>query len=410
MDINEIIQAIGQSFEEFKAANDERIKQIESKGSADPLLEEKVNRLSQSIADLDEVRKRVDKVELRQSRPSIGNYSETDSLKAEHREAFDRFIRKGEESGLRDIETRALNITNGSDGGYLVPEVTDPNVVNQFLKISPMRQIATVRTVGTSDYRILVNVRGATSGWVGEAGARTETTTPSLAEVQAVMGEVYANAYATQQLLDDAYFDAEAFLVQNINEEFAQEEGTAFVSGNGTNKPKGFLSYTLSTSVDGSRTFGQLQYKYTGTSGAFKTTSATVNPTDDFVDLLHALKPEFRMNANWVMNALTLAAVRKFKDNNGAYVWQPAMQAGNPATILGYPVVEMPDMPDIGANSLSIAVGDFRAGYTIIDRVGVRVLRDPYTNKPYVGFYATKRVGGMVVDSDAIKILKLGGS
>lgn len=410
MDLQETIQAIGKSFEEFKAANDERIKQIESKGSADPLLEEKVNRLSQSIADLDEVRKRVDKVELRQSRPNIGNYSETDSLKAEHREAFDRFLRKGDESGLRDIETKALNITTGSDGGYLVPEVTDPNVVNQFLKISPMRQIATVRTVGTSDYRILVNVRGATSGWVGEAGARTETTTPSLAEVQAVMGEVYANAYATQQLLDDAFFDAEGFLLQNINEEFAQEEGTAFVLGNGTNKPKGFLAYTLSTSVDGSRTFGQLQYKYTGTSGAFKTTSASVNPTDDFIDLLHSLKPEFRMNATWVMNALTLAAVRKFKDNNGAYVWQPSMMTGNPSTILGYPVVEMPDMPDIGANSLSIAVGDFRAGYTIIDRVGVRVLRDPYTNKPYVGFYATKRVGGMVVDSDAIKVLKLGGS
>lgn len=410
MDLQETIQAIGQTFEEFKKANDERIKQIEQKGAADPLLEEKVDKISLALKDLEDTRKRLDKIELRQSRPNIGNYSETDSLKAEHREAFDRFIRKGDESGLREIETKALNITTGSDGGYLVPEVTDPNVVSQYLKVSPMRQIATVRTIGSSDYRILVNTRGTASGWVGETAARPETATPSIAEVQAVMGEVYANAYATQQLLDDAYFDAEGFLVQNLYDEFAQEEGAAFVSGNGTNKPKGFLGYTLSTSADGSRTFGQLQYKYTGTSGAFKTTSATVNPIDDFVDLLHALKPEFRANATWVMNALTLAAVRKFKDADGGPVWQPATMAGNPATILGYPVVEMPDMQDIGANSLSVAVGDFRSGYTIIDRVGVRVLRDPYTAKPHVAFYATKRVGGMVVDSDAIKVLKLGSS
>lgn len=410
MDIQETLQEIAKTFDEFRSANDERIKQIESKGAADPLLEEKVDKLSLALKDLEDTRKRLDKVELRQSRPNVGDYNESDTLRAEHRKAFDRFIRKGEESGLRDIETRALNITNGSDGGYLVPEVTDPNVVNQFLKVSPMRQIATVRTIGSSDYRILVNTRGTASGWVGETAARPETATPSIAEVQAVMGEVYANAYATQHLLDDAYFDAEAFLVQNLYDEFAQEEGAAFVSGNGTNKPKGFLGYTLSTSVDGSRTFGQLQYKYTGTSGAFKTTSATVNPIDDFVDLLHALKPEFRANATWVMNALTLAAVRKFKDADGGPVWQPATMAGNPATILGYPVVEMPDMPDIGANSLSVAVGDFRSGYTIIDRVGVRVLRDPYTAKPHVAFYATKRVGGMVTDSDAIKILKLGGS
>lgn len=409
MEVKETLDSIQQAFSEFCEANDQRLKQIEDRGFADPLLEEKVDNLSLAIGKLEEMRKRIEKVELRQSRPAISDTSMPSEV-AEHRKAFDRFIRKGEESGLRDLETKAMNISTGSDGGYLVPEVTDPNVVSQYLKVSPMRQIATVRTVGSSDYRILVNTRGTASGWVGETAARTETATPSIAEVQAVMGEVYANAYATQHLLDDAFFDAEGFLVQNIYDEFAQEEGAAFVSGNGTNKPKGFLSYTLSTSVDGTRTFGQLQYKYTGTSGAFKTTSTTVNPTDDFVDLLHALKPEFRANATWVMNALTLAAVRKFKDANGAAVWQPATMAGNPATLLGYPVIEMPDMQDIGANSLSVAVGDFRSGYTIVDRVGVRVLRDPYTAKPHVAFYATKRVGGMVVDSDAIKVLKLGSS
>ncbi len=407
METKEMLDQIASTFEEFKKANDERWESLEKSGRADVLLEEKVDKMSLALNDMNG---KLSQVELRQTRPGQSSITDADQIKAEHKRAFYDWVRHGNDAGLRDLEQKALNITTGGDGGYLVPEVTDPNVAALYLKLSPMRQIANVINVSTSDYRVIVNTRGTGSGWVGEADARTETGTPTLAEVQAVMGEVYANAFATQSLLDDAFFNAEQFLTNDINEHFAKAEGTAFVTGDGTKKPKGFMNYTLSSSVDGSRTFGQLQYVATGTNGAFKTVSASVSPLDDLITLLYSLKPQHRANSVFVANALTIAAIRKFKANDGTYAWVESNVAGTPPTLLGYPVVEMPDMPDIGSGAAVLAVGDFRSGYTIVDRVGIRTLRDPFTNKPYVGFYATKRVGGMVVNSDAIKVLKLSAS
>lgn len=407
METKEMLDQIASTFEEFKKANDERWESLKKSGRADVLLEEKVDKMSLALNKMND---KLSQIELRQTRPGQSSITDADKIKAEHKLAFYDWVRHGNDAGLRDLEQKALNITTGGDGGYLVPEVTDPNVAALYLKLSPMRQIANVINVSTSDYRVIVNTRGTGSGWVGEADARTETGTPTLAEVQAVMGEVYANAFATQSLLDDAFFNAEQFLTNDINEHFAKAEGTAFVTGDGTKKPKGFMNYTLSSSVDGSRTFGQLQYVATGTNGAFKTVSASVSPLDDLITLLYSLKPQHRANAVFVANALTIAAIRKFKANDGTYAWVESNVAGTPPTLLGYPVVEMPDMPDIGSGAAVLAVGDFRSGYTIVDRVGIRTLRDPFTNKPYVGFYATKRVGGMVVNSDAIKVLKLSAS
>lgn len=408
-EIIEVIEKLGSAFEAFKQANDERLKEIEQKGHADPLLEEKVNKLSLALGEIDKLKTQVDLVETRQARLPLMDETGV-SPKSEHRKAFDQFIRRGRESDLRELEVKALNITTGADGAFAVPEELDRQVEGLVLEYSPMRSLARVISVGSSDYKTLMNLHGATSGWVGEAAARPETTTPALAEITAPMGEIYSNPAATQQMLDDAFFDAENWLGEEIASEFAQEEGDAFINGNGTNKPKGFLQYTMASTVDGTRAFGSIQYKATGVSGAFKTTSASVSPADDLVDIIYSMKKAHRQNASWIGNALTLAAIRKFKDNNGAYVWQPGMAQGSPSTILQYPYAEMPDMPDIAANAYVLAFGDWKRGYVIVDRKPVRVLRDPYTNKPYVHFYTTKRVGGFVKNTEAIKVLKLGTS
>jgi HK97 family phage major capsid protein len=277
--------------------------------------------------------------------------------------------------------------------------------------MSPMRGACNVITVGTGDYKKLVNIHGTGSGWVDEDDTRTATNTPQLAQVAAVMGEIYANPQATQTALDDIFFDAEGWLSQEIAEAFAIAEGTAFVTGNGTKKPKGFLAYTTSSDADSARAFGTVQYIATGSDGAFKTATASVNQADDLITAIQAMKSGLRTGAAWMLNSATLATVRKWKAySTGDYIWQPGLQAGAPSSLLGYPVVENEDMPDVGSGTVPIALANWKRAYTIVDRIGIRTLRDPYTNKPYVGFYATKRVGGMLVDSNAIKLIKLSAS
>jgi HK97 family phage major capsid protein len=258
-------------------------------------------------------------------------------------------------------------------------------------------------TVGTSDYKKLVNVNGIASGWVGEAAARPATNTSQLAEVAPPMGEIYANPQVTQQSLDDMFFDVEGELMAQLTEEFAVAEGAAFVSGNGTNKPKGFLDYATAATADGARAFGTLQHIATGVSADF----AATNKADKLFELVGALKKGYRQGALWMMNKGTMFEILRFKDVDGQYLWQPSIQdSGLAIRLLGFAVEEAEDMPVKAANSLSVAFGNFRRGYTIVDRVGMRMLRDPYSNKPYVGFYTTKRVGGAVVNSEAIKVLK----
>ncbi|HLL31443.1 MAG TPA: phage major capsid protein [Allosphingosinicella sp.] len=310
----------------------------------------------------------------------------------------DSYLRKGLESG---VELKALAGTTDSAGGYAVPEELDSEIGRLLTSISPIRAIANVVRVGSSGYRKLVTAGGTPSGWVSETAGRPETGTPTFIEVAPPFGELYANPAASQAMLDDAAFDVEAWLAQEIATEFARAEGSAFVSGNGVNRPRGFLAGATSVQGDHLRPFGTLQYLATGSAGGFG-----ANPGDKLIDLVQSLRPPYRQGAAFVMNSATASAIRKFKTSDGAFLWQPGLVAGQPDTLLGYPVVEAEDMPDVAADSLSIAFGNFRAGYLIAERTETQILRDPFTNKPFVHFYATKRVGGQVANSEAIKLLK----
>ena len=315
--------------------------------------------------------------------------------------AFEGFLRSG--SGA--LEMKAVSGASDATGGYAVPLEIDAAIDATLKSVSPIRAIAKVVKVGSAGYRKLVASGGVESGWAAETAARAETDTPVFNEVAPPMGELYANPAASQAMLDDAAFDVEAWLADEIAREFAAAEGAAFVNGNGTSKPRGFLTGTVSSAGDATRPFGQLQYLATGAAGAF-----AANPEEKLIDLVQALRAPYRQGASWVMNSATLARIRKLKTSDGAFLWQPSLAAGQPATLLGYPVVEAEDMPDIAANSLSIAFGNFQAGYLIAERSETQILRDPYSNKPFVHFYAVKRVGGMVSNSEAIKLLKFAAS
>ncbi|UVO52964.1 phage major capsid protein [Sphingomonas sp. SUN039] len=340
-----------------------------------------------------------DTVELPPERPVLAATAIDDG----RRKAFaDGYLRRGEVG----VELKSFSGATNPDGGFAVPREID-SVIDATLKtISPIRRIANVVSVGSAGYRKLVTQNGVASGWAAETATRPETATPTFNEIVPPMGDLYANPAASQFMLDDAAFDVEAWLADEIATEFARAEGAAFVGGSGTNRPKGFTTVPTANTVDGVRAFGTLQYVASGAAGAF----AASNPQDRLIDLVQALRPPYRQGATWVMNSKTLASVRKFKDSTGAFLWQPSLISGNADMLLGYPVVEAEDMPDIAADSLSIAFGNFKAGYLIVERAETSILRDPYSNKPYVYFYATKRVGGTVSNSEAIKVMKFAAS
>jgi HK97 family phage major capsid protein len=342
------------------------------------------------------LRMRVEAAGARGARLPLDGVKSHDPAKA----AFvDRYLRRGLEAG---VEMKSVTGATGADGGFAVPREIDAMIAATLKAVSPIRAIANVVSTGTAGYRKLVAVGGTPSGWVSETAARPETGTPSFAEIAPPMGHLYANPAATQAMLDDGAFDVESWLADEVAREFARAEGAAFVSGTGTNRPKGFLTYTTTSEADGVRAFGNLQYVAAGAAGGF----SAVAPQDRIVDLVHALRPPYRQGAVFVMASDTLARIRKFKTSDGAFIWSPGLNAGQPGTLLGYPVVEAEDMPLVAADSLSIAFGNFQAGYVITDRGETAILRDPYSNKPFVHFYASKRVGGAVVNSEAIKLMK----
>lgn len=320
------------------------------------------------------------------------------------RTAFvERYLRKGLEAG---VELKSFSGASGPEGGYAVPREIDAAIDATLKGISPIRAIANVVQTGSAGYRKLVTSGGAPSGWASETGARAETGTPTFHEIVPSSGELFANPAASQAMLDDALFDVESWLAGEIAMEFAKAEGAAFVNGTGVNQPKGFLTGAVTDEADGVRAFGSLQYVASGAAGAF----AASSPEDKLIDLVQALRAPYRQGAAFVMNSATLARIRKFKTSDGAFLWQPGLAVGQPDTLLGYPVVEAEDMPDIAADSLSIAFGNFKAGYVIAERSATSILRDPFTNKPFVHFYAVKRVGGAVANSEAIKLMKFSAS
>ena len=343
-------------------------------------------------SDVDEVKARVDRIGRAAARPALGGSGDL-----EVKGFVDGYLRRGS-----TLELKSVRGTVPGDGGYAVPRQIDALIARALADISPIRSIAQVVQTGSAGYRKLVTLGGTASGWVSETAGRPETATPSFAEIAPPTGELYANPAASQAMLDDADFDLEAWLASEIAMEFARAEGAAFVNGTGTGQPKGFLAGPTASTGDDVRAFGTLQFIGSGNATGFGTDADT-----RLIDLVHALKSGYRQGASFVMNSATLAAVRKLKSADGSFLWQPGIAEGQPDRLLGYPVVEAANMPDIAANAFPIAFGNFRAGYLIAERSATEVLRDPFTNKPFVHFYATKRVGGQVLDSAAIKLLKI---
>lgn len=422
--VADALDKIATAFDEYKKTNDARIEAIKAgKGTAE--LDAKLARMDEHIDALNEAKSRLEKVETKLARPGAldGRRQEGESQEsAEYRSAFLDWMRapgdherqqkaaaaaKALEAKSNTPERKATQVvtSTGSAGGFALPEIIERQIARLSVDISPIRQIATVRTVGSPDYKELFDINGAGFEWLGEGDTRNQTNTPDLAEVAPTFGMASAKPQASEESLDDLFFDVEGWLISSAAEAIAQGEGAAFVSGNGTKKPTGFLAGpTPVTTVDASRAFGTLQYIASGQAAAMPTSA------DVFYDLVYSLRARYRNNARWVTNKLVLAAMRKYKDTSNQYLWQPALTAGQPATFMGYGITEAEDMPAVAANAFPLAFGDFREGYLIADRVGMRITRDEITTPGFVKFYVRKRVGGKLRNTQAIKLLKIAAS
>lgn len=379
-----MIEALNKAFEEFKSAHDEKLK-----GKADDaVLNQKIQRIDASIGDFQKV---IDDLNAKIAAAQLGA-GQRPVRDQEYSTAFQAHVRKGAVSA-------ALDKGVAGEGGYTAPIEWDRSITDRLVILSAMRQIASIQQISGAGFTKLFNNRGMGSGWVGETAARPETTAPTFGALNYVPGEIYANPSATQQLLDDSEVDIEQFIADNVETEFAYQEGIAFVSGNGTNKPNGFLTYATGAANAAVHPWGAILV-----TTAAGTTAVT---TDEVIGLTYSLPQAFTDDARWVMNRLSLSKVRALKDTTGQYLWQPSLQEGQPAMLAGFPVTEMAAMPNMTTGAIPIAFGSFRRGYLIVDRIGVRILRDPFTNKPYVMFYTTKRVGGGLLNPDAIKVLKM---
>lgn len=368
------------TFEAYKQVNDDRLAEVEAKSASDPLLDEKLRKLD----------KRIDVLSLKSARPLDSPVS---ADHGEHNTAWSRYLRTGDDSGLARLDTKALSTGTDEQGGYVAPPELDRLIEARLMQSSAMRQIATVRQTSAGVYRKPVSL-GVGATWSSETGARADSPTTGLSLLEFPAGEIYAMPAATQTLLEDSYADIDEWLADEVDAAFSLQESAAFVTGDGVGKPKGFLDYPIV--AEAGHSWGQIG----SIAGDFSQASAG----DQLIDLIHTPKSQFRVNGRFVMNRRTAAAVRKLKDGDGRYLWSPATN-GQSAAVLGYPVTELEDMPDIGSGQAAIAFGDFRRGYLIADRQGARVLRDPFSSKPYVLFYTTKRVGGGVQNFDAIKLM-----
>jgi HK97 family phage major capsid protein len=435
-EIKDLLVEQQKAFDAFKAANDSRLAQVE-KGAEDAVTADEVKKINDAldgIADkIKEARARQDEMEARLNRPGATGGGDATEAKAitdfnmqralsaaakqrpapspldtdgyrEYLSAFNAYVRRGPDESWGDAERKALSVGQDPAGGYLVTPDMSGRMVSKIFESSPIRQIASVQTISTDSLEGALDLDEAAAGWVGETGSRSETGTPDVGEWKIPAHEQYAAPKVTQKLLDDTAINIEQWLADKVSGKLARSEATAFVTGNGVLKPRGFLDYPTAATADASRAWGTVQHVATGTSGGWGTAP---NGSDKLVDLVHSLKAAYRSGAVFVMNRATVGSIRKLKADN-QYIWLPSMIAGQPSSLIGYGVTEAEDMPDVGADSLSVAFGDFRAGYQIVDRQGVRTLRDPYTAKPYVVFYTTRRVGGALLDSEAIKILKFG--
>jgi HK97 family phage major capsid protein len=428
-DIAESFTGLNLAFETFKEKSDLRLLEIEKKGSSDVLLDEQLTAIN---ATMDLHQKQLDDYQAAQQRQQFvaheGKATSLEELDAKaflwaenaaqdrndrgpvnfgHEEAklykrtFNRFMRKGDTMFSAE-EHKALSVGSNPDGGFFVDPDTSGRLVAKVFETSPMRQYASVQVVGTDSLEGMHDNEEANVGWVAETAARPETATPKVEKYAIPLHELYAMPTATQRMLDDANFDVEGWLLGKVTDKFSRVENTSFVSGDGIGKPRGFTTYPNYTSP-GVFQLNAIEQFNTGVNGAF---AAVPDGGDALLKALYALKMPYRNNASWFLNRATTGKLRQLKDTDGAYIWAPGIAVGQPAAILGYPMATFDDLPDLATGSLSIAVGDMRAAYQIVDRQGVRVLRDPFTSKPYIKYYTTKRVGGAVLNFEAIKLLK----
>jgi HK97 family phage major capsid protein len=400
-DVNVAVGELAGAFEAFKDANDARLDLLEKK-KGDVVLEEKVDRINRDISRLQE---QVSACKTAMARP-FGARS-ADVKDNEHKQAFLRYISKGVEGDLSGIEAKAMSVLSDPDGGYLVPgEMADRIVTRQF-DTTPLRQLATVMQVNSDAVEILRDTDDADALWAGEMDSRNDSESGTFGRIRIAVNELHAQPKATQKLLDDASLNVEEWIVNKIAARFSRAENNAFINGDGVNQPRGFATYPTAATGDSTRPWGTFEYVPTGNSAAF----AASNPGDALITLMNRLKAGYLPKANWILPRGVSDLIRKFKESTtNAYIWQPGLQAGQPATLLGFPVMLGEDMPVVAANSLSVAFGNFAEGYTIVDRIGLRVLRDPYTAAPFVKFRCSKRVGGDVANFEAIKFLKFSAS
>ena len=424
------VAKIGQAFEEFKSANDAKLKEIEAKGAVDPVTEAKLAKIEADMTKLQEVADEAVLAVKRQSRIVTDQNGEVIDLDAkafnwarfvgsqtkqeaeakgfnaanmaEYKKSFDRLVRLNfDHTRLSEAERKTLSVGTDTDGGFFVhPDMTG-RMVKKIFETSPVRAYASVQVISTDALEGYYDNNEVGFGWVSELASRPATTTPAVGAWRIPVHEMYAMPEASQKILDDAEVDMEAWLAEKIADKFVRSENSAFVSANGVGKPRGFLDYP-----NGSDLTNSIARHKTGVAGAF---AAAPNGGDVLINALYDLKAEYRANATWFMNRSVTALVRKLKDSDGAYLWQPGIAAGQPATILGYPVASFEDMPSpvaTVAGTLGIAVGDLRQAYQVVDRMGVRMLRDPYSAKPKVQFYATKRTGGDLLNGEALKLVE----
>lgn len=429
------------AFTAFQAKNNDRLKEIEKKGVSDAVLNEHVDRINASLgaasAKIDEFikaqQKRTDEIEMAMNRQGLGAdgtpvnlnvlakaHAETIQARCgtrvdmdvdayqEYAASIKQMMRRGPDR-LMENARNALSVGSDPSGGYLVEPDRLDRIITRLFDTSPVRQYAMSLQTSSDKVEIPVDVNEAASGgWVSEQTAPNETATPGLGMQIIELHEQYAEPQITQKLLEDSAFNVEAWLEKKIADIIARTENAAFVNGNGKGKPRGFMAYSGNavTTADATRVWGKIQYLFTGVSGDFAASGAGA---DKLIDLVHAMKAAHRAGALWCANRATFAAVRKLKDADGNYLWSMGdIQKGQPSTLLGYGTAEFEDMANIGANAFAMAFANLSEGYAVIDRLGLTMLRDPFTNKPKVKFYTRKRVGGDVINFDAIKYLKFG--
>lgn len=383
-DMKENMNKLNKDWNELKATNDQRLRQLESKGSADPITVNKLNKISD---DLNEHKSRLSRLELRNSRPAVPEI--TSSVGGEYKAAFANYIRKGNDAAMSNLSRKGLTSSSGTDGGYLVDNAMFKMISTNIESNSIMRKLASIQEISTDSFDVLSSQSQFDSGWVAEADIRKETNSGTFNKKNIRVHEIYAQPKVTQKLIDDSKIDISKWISDQVSEKFAAAENHSFINGDGVNKPRGILAHKKE--ID-----------------SLKVQSEGKIDSDSIVRLYYSLDVRYSGNSSFLMHRDMLQQIRLLKSKEtGQYLWNPGMDSSTPDTLLGVPVYESPDMPTPKKDSMSIILADFRSAYMIVDRAGISLMRDPFTEKPFVKFYTTKRVGGDIINSNAVRILQL---